>query len=192
MPMPVRLAAVLLLAIGAVRAVAAPPAAPSAPAACPAFLDHEFQRLHSAQTTNPCREFAGRPLLIVNTASHCGYTPQFKGLQALHATYAPRGLVVLGFPSDDFHQEAADAAETAQVCYLNYGVKFTMFATSPVTGAGANPVFRELARQSKAPDWNFTKYLVTADGRVVGRFPSAVEPDAPELRSAIEALLARK
>ena len=82
-------------------------AAPGSRAAnCPAFLDHDFKKLHSSQSVNLCKEFAGRPLLIVNTASHCGYTPQFKGLEALHKKYQARGLVVVGFPSDDFNQEA--------------------------------------------------------------------------------------
>jgi glutathione peroxidase len=80
---------------------------------CPAFLDHDFKKLHSTHGINLCKEFAGRPLLIVNTASHCGYTPQFKGLEALHRKYQARGLVVVGFPSDDFNQEAESEAKTA-------------------------------------------------------------------------------
>ena len=162
---------------------------PAAAAACPAFLDREFRRLHAAGTVNLCAVAAGRPLLIVNTASHCGYTSQFKGLEALHQKYRERGLVVVGFPSDSFNQESADAAETAEVCYVNYGVKFTMVATSPVKGKDANPVFRELARQSREPGWNFNKYLVTADGRVAQHFDSRVAPDSPELAAAIERVL---
>jgi glutathione peroxidase len=104
----------------------------------------------------------------------------------------PRGLVVVGFPSDSFDQEAADAAETAAVCYVNYGVKFTMVETTPVTGPDANPVFRELARQSRAPAWNFEKYLVGADGKVVGRFDSRVTPESAELASAIERVLRQR
>lgn len=158
-------------------------------APCPAFLDREFRRLHSSEKVNLCRIAAGRPMLIVNTASHCGFTSQFKGLEALHQKYRARGLVVVGFPSDSFNQEAADAAETADVCYVNYGVKFTMVATSPVKGADANPVFRELARQSREPAWNFNKYLVTADGKVARHFDSRVAPESPELRDAIERVL---
>jgi glutathione peroxidase len=156
---------------------------------CPAYLDHEFTRLHSTQVVNLCDEYAGKPLLIVNTASHCGFTPQFKGLEALHQQYRDRGLVVIGFPSDDFDQEVADQAKTAEICYVNFGVKFTMLAPSAVTGADANPVFRELARQTEAPGWNFNKYLVAPDGKVIRHFDSTVAPEAKELQKAIETLL---
>jgi glutathione peroxidase len=136
-----------------------------------------------------CAAFAGKPLLIVNTASHCGYTGQFEGLEALYQKYRSRGLVVLGFPSNDFNQEAADEAETAEVCYVNYGVRFTMLAPSSVTGARANAVFREFARQSREPWWNFNKYLVSPDGKVVAYFGSSVTPESKELNAAIERLL---
>ena len=164
-------------------------AAASAQAACPAFLNHEFRKLRSNGTVNICRDFAGKPLLIVNTASHCGYTPQFKGLQALHERYKNKGLVVVGFPSDDFQQEAKDEAETAEVCYANYGVTFTMLSPSAVTGRQANPVFAELARQQRQPAWNFTKYLVTPAGKVTAHFDSSVTPESPQLNQAIAALL---
>jgi glutathione peroxidase len=165
-------------------------AAPATLAAdCPAFLDHDFKKLHSSQSVNLCEEFAGRPLLIVNTASHCGYTPQFKGLEALHRQYASRGLVVIGFPSDAFNQEAKSEAKTADVCYVNYGVTFTMLAPSPVTGTKGNPVFRELNRRAGEPSWNFNKYLVSADGKSVQRFDSDVTPDSPQLTRAVEQLL---
>ena len=186
MPRP-RLAPMLLAA--ALLAAALLAAAPARAADCPAFLDHEFGRLRSSQKVNLCEAYAGRPMLIVNTASHCGFTPQFKGLEALHRAYGDRGLVVVGFPSNDFDQEAADQAQTAEICYVNYGVTFTMLAPSAVTGTGANPVFRELARQSTAPKWNFNKYLVRPDGTVVRHFGSSVKPDAPELAREIETLL---
>lgn len=163
--------------------------AASATAACPEFLDHEFNRLHSAQTVNLCELQAGRPMLVVNTASHCGFTGQFRGLEALHRSYAERGLVVVGFPSNDFNQEARDEAKTAEVCFLNYGVTFNMLAPSSVKGPGANPVFEALAARSQAPSWNFNKYLVSPDGETVLHFGSRVAPDAPALRQAIEQML---
>ncbi len=178
--LPLRFVLGLALLLGAGAASAAD---------CPAWLDHAFTKLRSHETVNLCKLAAGRPLLLVNTASHCGYTPQFEGLQALHEKYQGRGLVIVGFPADDFHQEAKDAAETAEVCFVNYGVKFTMLAASQVTGAKANPVFAELARQSHAPTWNFNKYLVTADGKVAAYFDSSVTPDAPAIATAIEAQL---
>ena len=164
--------------------------APATSAAdCPSFLDHDFKKLHSSQSINLCKEFAGRPLLIVNTASHCGFTPQFKGLEALHKKFQDRGLVVVGFPSDDFKQEAKDEAETADVCFVNYGVTFTMLSPSAVTGRAANPVFQELGRRSSAPSWNFNKYLVSADGKSIRHFDSRVKPESAELQQAIEQLL---
>ena len=156
---------------------------------CPDFLNHEFGRLHSSQSVNLCSLPSRRALLIVNTASHCGFTPQFKGLEALYNEYQDRGLVVVGFPSNDFNQEAKDEAKTADICYVNYGVTFTMLAPSAVTGAKANPVFRELNQRAGEPSWNFTKYLVSADGKTVQRFDSRVTPDSPELTRAVEKLL---
>lgn len=169
-------------AVGVDKAVAAN--------ACPAYLNQDLHKLRSKESINICKAYAGRPLLIVNTASHCGFTPQFKALQTLHEKYQARGLVVLGFPSDSFNQEAQNDAETAEVCYINYGVKFTMFAESPVRGADANSIFKELARQTTTPTWNFNKYLVKPDGTVVKYFDSQVTPDSAEMRKAIDSLLA--
>src|SRR5688572_24372390 len=153
-----------------VSVAATSPAAQS----CPAFLNQDFRRLHSSESVNLCKAFAGKPLLIVNTASHCGFTPQFKGLEAVHEKYKGRGLVVLGFPSDDFNQEAKDEAETADTCFVNYGVTFTMLAPQRVKGSEANAVFKELARQTQEPKWNFSKYLVAPDGEVTQYFGSRV------------------
>jgi glutathione peroxidase len=164
----------------------------AAPGQCPAFLDHDFQKLHTSDRVNLCTAFAGKPLLVVNTASHCGFTPQFSGLEAINQKYRDRGLVVIGFPSDDFNQEAKDQAETAQVCYENFGVTFTMLSPLPVKGAGANPVFRELARQKQEPRWNFNKYLVRPDGTVVAHFDSEVTPESPQFNAAVESLLAAR
>ena len=156
---------------------------------CPQLLAHQMRKLHSSETVNLCERYAGRALLIVNTASHCGYTPQFEGLEALYKEYADRGLVVLGFPSDDFRQEADDESKTAEVCFLNYGVTFDMFAPIGVTGAQAHPLFRELAAASAPPRWNFFKYVVDRDGRVLASFPSAISPDSRELREALDRAL---
>ncbi|MEP4146170.1 MAG: glutathione peroxidase [Halioglobus sp.] len=158
-------------------------------AACPEYLDGSMRKLHSQDQVNLCETQAGKPMLIVNTASHCGYTPQFKGLEALHQKYGKQGLVVIGFASNDFRQEAKDEASAADVCYVNYGVTFTMIAPSHVKGAEANPVFRALAEQSQAPGWNFNKYLVDASGNVVKHFDGGTTPDSKMMQVAIESVL---
>lgn len=155
---------------------------------CPAMLNYTLPKLHSKEQVNLC-QFKGKPLLIINTASHCGFTRQFKGLEQLNQKYRDRGLVVIGFPSDDFFQEANDQAETAGVCYKNYGVTFTMTAPIAVRGADAHPIFKSLAQQSAAPKWNFYKYVVDANGKVVAQFNSRTEPDAAALIAAIESVL---
>jgi len=156
---------------------------------CPKFLDHDFRKLHASETINLCQQYAGRPLLIVNTASHCGFTPQFKGLESLHRKYEDRGLVVLGFPSNDFRQEADNEEKTAQVCYINYGVTFTMMAPISVTGTDVHPLFRELASQSSQPNWNFNKYLVSPSGKVVKHFDTGTTPESSPVIRSIENLL---
>jgi glutathione peroxidase len=132
-------------------------------------------------------------LLVVNTASYCGFTPQYEGLEALHAKYAPRGLVVLGFPSNDFLQEADSSEKIADLCFNTYGVKFPMFAKTSVRGAKANPLFAELAKSTgQAPAWNFTKYLVDRQGQPVAAFGSRVKPSDAALVAAIEKALAQR
>lgn len=160
-------------------------------AACPDFLDYQLPKLHSNETINLCEVAQNKPLLVVNTASHCGYTRQFEGLEALHQKYQQQGLFVIGFASNDFNQEAKDEAETERVCRENFGVTFTMIAPSFVTGQQANPLFQEINRQSEQPGWNFNKYLIDSDGRVVAHFPSKVEPEDAELITAVESLLAK-
>jgi glutathione peroxidase len=158
-------------------------------ASCPAYLDHDLRKLHSNDMVNLCQVSGGKPVLIVNTASHCGYTPQFKQLEALYKKYHEQGLEVVGFASDDFRQEAKDEEQAAAVCYVNYGVTFTMLAPTHVRGEEANPIFRELARQTQAPGWNFNKYLVDRSGQVVMHFDSNTAPDSPLLQQAIESVL---
>ena len=154
-----------------------------------ALLNHRLKRLHAPEIVD-LKRYAGQPLLIVNTASFCAFTGQFKGLEALHQRYKDQGLVVLGFPSDDFYQEADSEAKSAEVCFINYGVSFDMFAPVPVRGADAHPVFAELTRQSgTAPGWNFYKYVVDREGRVTGVFSSRVRPDSAELTQAVESVL---
>lgn len=176
-----------MIALGALGVLA--PAFSAMAGDCPAYLDHQLKKLHSSEEVNLCEEHAGSPILIVNTASHCGFTPQFEGLEALHKQYVDRGLVVVGFSSNDFHQEAASEQKAAEVCYVNYGVTFTMVASVSVKGDGAHPVFRELARQSTAPKWNFNKYVIDSDGNVVRHFNSGTRPDSPLLIESIESVL---
>jgi len=159
-------------------------------AECPAFLDHDLRKLHSADSVNLCQLATGKPLLVVNTASRCGFTGQFDGLESLHKNYQDKGLVVVGFASDDFRQEADSEAEAASVCFKNYGVTFTMIAPTSVTGDEANPVFSELNRQAGQPGWNFYKYVVSPGGEVVARFPSQVAPGDEKLRNALDQAVA--
>lgn len=136
-------------------------------------------------------QFRSRPMLVVNTASFCGYTPQYAGLQRLHDRFSPRGLVVLGVPSNDFNQEQADGLAIKSFCEATFGVAFPMAAPAPVHGPGADPFFTWLAaRGGGPPRWNFHKYLVARDGRQVQGFATRVEPDAPPLLRAIETALA--
>ncbi|MBD1580745.1 glutathione peroxidase [Pseudoalteromonas sp. S16_S37] len=155
---------------------------------CDDFTNVELRKLRSEETLNLC-QFKGKPLLIVNSASNCGFTEQFEGLEKLHQQYKDQGLVVLGFPSDDFFQEEDDEKDTAKVCFVNYGVTFDMFATSAVRGDDANPIFKHLNEQTSSPNWNFYKYLVSADRKHVTRFNSRTKPLSKELTSAIEKAL---
>ncbi|MDE2604302.1 MAG: glutathione peroxidase [Burkholderiales bacterium] len=160
--------------------------------ACPALLQHTFPRLQDEAPQSLC-QYSGRVLLVVNTASYCGFTPQYKGLEALYAKYRDRGLVVLGFPSNDFAQETGSNKEIADFCENTFGVKFPMFAKSAVRGKDANALFRELAAQAgRAPLWNFHKYLIGRDGKVVANYTSLTRPDDPDLLRAIEQQLSAR
>lgn len=139
----------------------------------------------------PLSEFAGRVVLVVNTASFCGYTPQYAALQALHDRYEPRGLTVLGVPSNDFNQESTDNRRIREFCDGMFGITFPMAGLSPVRGPRAVPLYQWLAAQAGGPPrWNFHKYLVARDGLRVTAFSTQVEPRAPQLVRAIEAALA--
>jgi glutathione peroxidase len=138
--------------------------------------------------------FRGKVTLVVNVASECGYTPQYEGLEQLHRELSGKGFSVLGFPSNDFGgQEPGSAQEIAAFCKKNYGVTFPLFAKLVTArGAAQSPIYQFLGASGDLPAWNFSKYVVDKNGRVVAFFPSAVEPDAPELREAIAKALAAK
>ena len=159
-------------------------------AACPPLLQHTFPRLQDEKPQSLC-QYRGRVLLVVNTASYCGFTPQYAGLEKLHSRLQHRGFSVLGFPSNDFAQEKGSNQEIAQFCENTFGVRFPMFASSAVRGSDANPLFRQLAQQTgRAPLWNFHKYLIGRDGKVVAQYGSMTRPDDPALLALIERQLA--
>lgn len=160
------------------------------PQACDDFTNVDIRKLRSKESINLC-DYKNKPLLIVNTASNCGFTPQFESLEKLHKTYKDEGLVILGFPSDDFFQEEDNEKETAKVCFINYGVTFPMFATSEVRGSDANPIFKHLNEQTSSPNWNFYKYLVSADRKTILRFNSKVKPDSEKMIKAVENSLSK-
>ena len=171
---------------------ATPATAPSAPSAnaCPAILKHKFNRLQDEAPQNLC-QYAGKVTLVVNTASYCGFTSQYQGLEDLFAKYQSKGLVVLGFPSNDFgQQEPGSAKEIADFCFNTYGVKFPMFSKAVVVGAKRNALYEELAKATgKTPQWNFHKYLIDRNGKVLASFASDVAPNSKALMSAIEKAL---
>ena len=134
--------------------------------------------------------YAGRVLLVVNSASHCGFTGQFKGLARLYREYRAQGLEILAVPSDDFRQEDPDAAQIAALCRGRYGVEFAVSAPQQVVGPHACELLRRLAARSAPPRWNFYKYLIGRDGELLARFSSRTRPDAAELRQALERALA--
>jgi glutathione peroxidase len=136
--------------------------------------------------------YRGKVTLVVNTASECGYTPQYEGLEKLHREWSGKGFAVLGFPSNDFGgQEPGTAQEIVDFCRKNYGVTFPMFAKlSTRPGPNQSPIYRFLGTTGNLPAWNFSKYVVGKNGRVIAYFPSSVTPEAPELRSAITKALA--
>ena len=167
---------------------AASEAEPSAKAGQPGVLRGTYTRLNGVR--DDLARYRGDIVLVVNTATECGFTPQLEGLEALYRRRRGAGLVVLGFPANDFAgQEPRSNEQIAEFCKANYGVTFPMFAKSVVTGEAANPLFRRLSDAAGAPEWNFNKYLVDRDGDVVARFGAGTEPEAPELAERLDALL---
>lgn len=186
MPLLILLTGVQLGAFSHAEGIAATPAP-----ACPTVLDHAPARLQDETPQSLCR-YAGNVILVVNTASYCGYTNQYEGLEKLYARYRAQGFVVLGFTSNDFRQEPDANSKIADFCTNTYGVKFPMFAKSPVTGTQANAFYQSLFRAgAQQPKWNFHKILLDRRGNVVGSYPSKVAPDDPALVAAIEKALAR-
>ena len=157
-------------------------------AASGGLLDRSYRPLAGKTQVNLSKTYGGQVLLVVNTASKCGFTPQYEGLEALQKQYAAQGFNVLGFPSNDFMgQEPGTEADIKEFCTLTYGVKFPMFEKVQVKGAQATPLYLDLARETGVqPGWNFHKYLIGRDGKVVANFSSKVKPDDPQLIAAIE------
>lgn len=167
----------------------APPEAP-APTACTGLLQQTFLRLQDEKPQSLC-QYSGKVVVVVNTASFCSFTPQYQGLEALHARYQDRGLVVLGFPSNDFAQETGSNKEIADFCENTFGVKFPMFTKSSVRGKDANPLFKQLtAKTGTAPRWNFYKYVIARDGMTVRSFDSLTDPSSRQFVQEIEKQLA--
>lgn len=163
----------------------------TAHASCPLVLDHRVPDLVTEKPVDLCR-YAGKVVIAVNTASQCGFTPQYAGLEQLYRRYKDRGLVILGFPANDFgQQEPGSNRQIAEFCQANFGVSFPMLAKTSVIGPGAHPLFADLAKRSgSAPAWNFHKYVVDRRGEKVAAFASRVEPSDRQMVSLIERLLA--
>ncbi len=158
---------------------------------CPDVLNFEKQRLVSKENVNLCKEYLGKVVLIVNTASKCGFTPQYEGLEALYRKYKDDGFVVLGFPSNDFgQQEPGSEEEIADFCRRTYGVEFPMFKKTTVTRFNAEPLYQALGKKSgEFPEWNFHKYLLDRQGNLVASYNSRVAPQDGRLVDRIKSLL---
>jgi glutathione peroxidase len=191
-PLPfVTWALIASAALAAFPAAAAGVDAPSRPPSCPALLQQNVLRLQDEKPQSLC-QYSGKVVVVVNTASFCGFTPQYKALEALYANYQARGLVVLGFPSNDFSQETGSNKEIADFCENTFGVKFPMFTKTRVTGKDASPLFTQLAATTgTAPRWNFYKYIIARDGTSVAAFNSMTDPAGAKFVAEIEKQLAR-
>jgi glutathione peroxidase len=157
---------------------------------CPESLSFQFLKLQDESPQDLC-QYKGKVILVVNTASYCGFTSQYEGLEKIYAQYKDQGFVILGFPSNDFgKQEPGSNKEISDFCFNTYGVKFPMFAKSSVSGKDANPLFKLLVEKSGTkPKWNFYKYLIDKEGNVVDSFSSITSPTSKKITSKIEALI---
>lgn len=182
----------MLMAVGLALLVLFVPGQAAA-STCPPLLDRQVNTLLDERPESLCR-FAGKVVLVVNTASYCGFTPQYDGLERLSRVYGPRGLAVIGFPSNDFGgQEPGSAKEIREFCSATYGVRFPLYAKTRVVGADAHLFYQALtAASGEAPGWNFHKYLIDRQGRVVASIASEVRPDDPDFVRKLEALLAAR
>lgn len=181
----------LMLLVADVNAAPGPQSAAPVVSSCPTLLQHTFARLQDDAPQSLC-QYAGRVILVVNTASYCGFTRQYEGLERLYARYRARGLVVIGFPSNDFGaQEPGSSKEIADLCFNTYGVKFPMMSKISVVGAQRHPFYAQLAQATRvSPKWNFHKYLIDRQGRVAGSFASEVTPESTTLEQALASALA--
>jgi glutathione peroxidase len=166
-------------------------AAPAFAGACPETLDFTRKTLIGEKEINLCAEYLGKVVLIVNTASKCGFTPQYEGLEALYRKYKDRGLVVLGFPSNDFGgQEPGGAQQIQEFCKNTYGVEFPMFEKTHAAERNADPLYKTLGRiAGEFPQWNFHKYLIDRDGKLIASFPTREDPQSTRVVQKIEAAL---
>jgi len=161
---------------------------------CAPLLDHKVRTLNDTNSVHLCKTYKNQVLLVVNTASKCGYTPQYEGLEKLYQNLKDQGFAVLGFPSNDFAgQEPGNEAQVQNFCRLTYGVEFPMFEKTVVKEGGASPFYAALAEKAgTAPQWNFHKYLIGRDGNLIASFPSRITPESAELNTAIQKALAAK
>ena len=166
--------------------------APAAASACSEILQNAYRPLTGKEKVELCSLFEGKVLLVVNTASKCGFTPQYEALEAMHAKYAGQGFAVVGFPSNDFmNQEPGSEQQIQEFCTLTYGVKFPMFEKVQVRGDSPTPLYADMIKATgEAPGWNFHKYLIDRSGKVIASFGSRTTPQDPKLVAAIEKALA--
>ena len=189
--LPKHFATLAALAVGFLSTASSQAATP-VPNACPALLQQNVLRLQDEKPQSLC-QYAGKVVVVVNTASFCGFTSQYEGLEALHKKYKDQGLVVLGFPSNDFSQETGSNKQIADFCENTFGVKFPMFTKTTVSGKDASPLFKQLsAKSGTAPKWNFYKYVISRNGQTVESFNSMADPKSKSFIKEIERQLASK